>query len=89
MNNKEETIQITISKEVYDKLLNNRSYSKAIKYALISDKTVQITISKEAYENLNSLISMFKASGTNYNELLSHDKAIKYILTHKAGSWTG
>lgn len=51
------------------------------------DETVQITISKETYENLNSLISMLKASGTNYNELLSHDKAINYILTHRSGSW--
>ena len=51
------------------------------------DDTIQITISKETYEILNSKISMLKASGTNYNELLSHDKAINYILTHRAGSW--
>jgi hypothetical protein len=45
-------------------------------------ETIQITISKETYEILNSKINMLKASGTNYNELLSYDKAIKYILIH-------
>lgn len=53
-----------------------------------NDNTIQITISKEVYENLNSLTDMLKASGTNYSELQTHDKAIKYALT-QAGLWDG
>ena len=51
------------------------------------DEAVQITISKETYEELCSLVCMLKASGINYNQLLTHDKAIKYLLTHRPESW--
>lgn len=78
----------TISKETYYELLKNESSSKGIKNALIGDKTVQIRISRKAYVNYYSISCMFKASGANYNELLSHDKAIKYIITHRGyGLW--
>lgn len=51
------------------------------------DEAVQITISKETYEELCSLVCMLKASGINYNQLLTHDKAIKFLLTHQPESW--